>query len=77
MKSSRAQRSTLGGYASTNLEAVEMDTLKRPAPRPRNSRLKCLLSERIGLAALAVLERLLKGICGLDGHSRGGRERAR
>ena len=29
-----------------------MDTLQRPAPRPRNSRLRCLLSERLGLAPL-------------------------
>jgi dTDP-4-dehydrorhamnose reductase len=42
----------LGGYASTNLETVEMDSLNRPAPRPRNSRLRCLLSESIGLTPL-------------------------
>ncbi|HUS10888.1 MAG TPA: dTDP-4-dehydrorhamnose reductase [Pyrinomonadaceae bacterium] len=42
----------LGGYVSTNLESVEMDSLNRPAPRPRNSRLKCLLSDAIGLTAL-------------------------
>ena len=41
-----------GGYASTNLESVEMDSLKRPAPRPRNSRMRCLLSKQIGLAEL-------------------------
>jgi len=42
----------LGGYGSTNLESIEMDSLNRPAARPRNSRLKCLLSEAIGLAPL-------------------------
>jgi dTDP-4-dehydrorhamnose reductase len=42
----------LGGYASTNLETVTMDSLRRPAPRPRNSRLKCLLSEALGLPCL-------------------------
>jgi dTDP-4-dehydrorhamnose reductase len=26
-----------------------MDSLKRPAPRPRNSRLRCLISEAVGL----------------------------
>lgn len=31
------------------LESVSTDSLNRPAPRPRNSRLKCLLSEAIGL----------------------------
>jgi dTDP-4-dehydrorhamnose reductase len=34
------------------VEAVSMDTLRRPAPRPRNSRMRCLLSEAIGLPAL-------------------------
>ena len=29
-----------------------MDSLKRPAPRPRNSRLRCLLSEAVGLRPL-------------------------
>lgn len=31
------------------LESVSLDSLSRPAPRPRNSRLRCLLSEAIGL----------------------------
>ena len=35
-----------------DLEPVTMDALNRPAPRPRNSRLRCLLSEAIGLAPL-------------------------
>jgi dTDP-4-dehydrorhamnose reductase len=34
------------------VEAVSMDTLKRPAPRPRNSRLRCLVSEAVGLAEM-------------------------
>jgi dTDP-4-dehydrorhamnose reductase len=34
------------------LEGVSLNTLKRPAPRPRNSRLRCLLSEAIGLDPL-------------------------
>jgi dTDP-4-dehydrorhamnose reductase len=34
------------------LEIVSSESLARPAPRPRNSRLKCLLSEAIGLAPL-------------------------
>jgi dTDP-4-dehydrorhamnose reductase len=34
------------------LEGVGMNTLPRPAPRPRNSRLRCLLSEAIGLDPL-------------------------
>jgi dTDP-4-dehydrorhamnose reductase len=34
------------------LERVTMDSLDRPAPRPRNSRLRCLVSEAVGLAPL-------------------------
>jgi dTDP-4-dehydrorhamnose reductase len=34
------------------IEGVSMRTLTRPAPRPRNSRLRCLLSEAIGLAEM-------------------------
>jgi len=35
-----------------SIEAVSMSTLKRPAARPRNSRLRCLLSEAIDLPDL-------------------------
>jgi len=34
------------------VEGLSMDSLKRPAARPRNSRLKCLLSDAIGLVPL-------------------------
>ena len=34
------------------VESVTMDELVRPAPRPRNSKLKCLLSEALGLRPL-------------------------
>jgi len=40
------------GVAGAEIESVPTDSLKRPAPRPRNSRLRCLLSEAIGLAPL-------------------------
>ncbi len=50
----------LGGYSSTNLESVAMSSLHRPAPRPRNSRLRCLLSEAIGLAPLPFWKDSLK-----------------
>lgn len=36
----------------TGVESVTMDALARPAPRPRNSKLKCLLSKEMGLRAL-------------------------
>jgi dTDP-4-dehydrorhamnose reductase len=41
----------VGGYSSM-VESVAMDSLDRPAPRPRNSRLRCLLSEAMGLTPL-------------------------
>ena len=37
-----------GGY----IEPVTMDSLSRPAPRPRNSKLECLLSKALGLEPL-------------------------
>jgi dTDP-4-dehydrorhamnose reductase len=47
-------RAALGeaGLDASRVEAVAADSLKRPAPRPLNSRLRCLLSEAIGLAPL-------------------------
>jgi dTDP-4-dehydrorhamnose reductase len=42
----------LAGGDARRIESVSMDSLKRPAPRPRNSRLRCLLSEAIGLKPL-------------------------
>lgn len=40
------------GAEGFELESVLSDSLRRPAPRPRNSRLRCLLSEAVGLAPL-------------------------
>jgi len=40
------------GAPDARVEVVSTDSLKRLAPRPRNSRLRCLLSEAIGLAPL-------------------------
>ena len=42
----------LAGLSTDTLEVVNNDSLGRPAPRPRNSRMKCLLSPAIGLAPL-------------------------
>jgi dTDP-4-dehydrorhamnose reductase len=42
----------IAGCEAGSVESVEMDSLKRPAPRPRNSRLRCLISPAIGLAPL-------------------------
>ncbi len=40
------------GATGAVIEGIKMDSLRRPAPRPRNSRLRCLLSEAVGLAPL-------------------------
>jgi dTDP-4-dehydrorhamnose reductase len=42
----------LAGLDDVRLEIVNGDSLGRPAPRPHNSRLKCLLSDALGLAPL-------------------------
>jgi len=42
----------MGGVDPARLTSTTLAELNRPAPRPRNSRLKCLLSEAIGLAPL-------------------------
>ncbi len=53
-----------GGYEAETLETIDQDSLNRPAPRPRNSRLKCLFSEAVGLPALPFWEVALKDFVG-------------
>lgn len=40
------------GLSDSLLKAVRLSDLERPAPRPRNSRLRCLLSAALGLGPL-------------------------
>jgi dTDP-4-dehydrorhamnose reductase len=54
----------LGGFEAEEVETIDMNSLKRPAPRPRNSRMKCLISEAIGLPALPFWEDALKEFVG-------------
>lgn len=42
----------LAGISTAAFEVIDGDSLARPAPRPHNSRLKCLVSQAIGLAPL-------------------------
>jgi dTDP-4-dehydrorhamnose reductase len=42
----------LAGVGGVSVEEVSMDSLQRPAKRPRNSRLRCLRSPEIGLQPL-------------------------
>lgn len=56
----------LGGFGATEIEGVEMDSLQRPAMRPRNSRLRCLLSEAIGLSPLPSWQVSLRDFVAFD-----------
>lgn len=47
-------------HLKTQIEPITMQSLPRPARRPSNSRLKCLLSEAIGLAEMPSLADALK-----------------
>jgi dTDP-4-dehydrorhamnose reductase len=42
----------IAGCDDVEVQPISMDSLKRPAPRPHNSRLRCLLSGAIGLPTL-------------------------
>ena len=54
----------LVGNSEAVVEPISSDTLNRPAKRPRNSRLRCLLSEKLGLPPLpdweSALEQFIK-----------------
>jgi dTDP-4-dehydrorhamnose reductase len=53
------------GIVGARVEGVEMDSLGRPARRPRNSRLKCLTSPALGLAPLPFWKDSLKDFVSL------------
>ena len=42
----------IANHPFDSIEVVSMDSLRRPAPRPRNTKLKCLLSPAVGLRRL-------------------------
>lgn len=54
----------LSGFQELKLETISMNSLTRPAPRPVNSRLKCLLSELVGLSPLPDWERAVSEFVG-------------
>lgn len=56
------------GAEQAQIEAVSADSLKRLAPRPRNSRLRCLLSEGLGLAPLRDWREALREFAALAGN---------
>ncbi|MGI8556214.1 MAG: dTDP-4-dehydrorhamnose reductase [Pyrinomonadaceae bacterium] len=49
----------LKNYDTSLVENVSMNELKRPAPRPRSSKLACLFSEKFGLSPLPNWEKAL------------------
>ncbi len=59
----------LGGYSAMNLQSVATSSLQRPAPRPSNSRLRCLLSEAIGLTPLPFWKDSLRDFVALASRS--------
>lgn len=48
------------GNSEVVVEAISADALNRPAKRPRNSRMRCLLTEKIGLSPLRDFESALE-----------------
>lgn len=61
----------IGGLDRSLSETVSMDSLRRPARRPRNSRLRCLLSEAIGLPPMPLwFDALREHVEGASGASK-------
>jgi dTDP-4-dehydrorhamnose reductase len=56
------------GNDTARIEPVSMASLNRPAPRPQNSCLKCLLSEKIGLTPLRRWEDALGEFVAVENH---------
>lgn len=50
---------TMANLPTDMVESITMDSFPRPAPRPRNSKLKCLLSDAIGLRPLRTWQEAL------------------
>ncbi len=54
------------GNSEAVVEPISSETLNRPAPRPRNSRLRCLRSEKLGLPPLRDWEAALEEFVATD-----------
>jgi dTDP-4-dehydrorhamnose reductase len=57
------------GLLQSRLESVRLSELNRPAARPRNSRLRCLLSNALGLEPLPSWQDAVKEFIALDSSS--------
>jgi dTDP-4-dehydrorhamnose reductase len=55
------------GIDAATIQGVSMDSLSRPAPRPRNSRLRCLISEALGLRPLRPWQAAVADFVALNG----------
>jgi dTDP-4-dehydrorhamnose reductase len=61
--------SELAAFDPNLIQVVSLESLSRPATRPRNSRLRCLLTEAIGLSPLPSWNDALEdfvGRCGIE-----------
>ena len=54
------------GLDADLVQGVGLDSLNRPAPRPRNSRLRCLISEALGLEPLPSWQNALRDFAGAN-----------
>jgi len=64
----------IAGLDTDLVQSISQNTLKRAAPRPRNSRLRCLLSEAIGLGRLPFWEDALHNFIVASGPAVGTRD---
>lgn len=58
------------GLDTSLLSPISMSSLKRPAPRPRNSRLRCLVSETVGLQPLPFWEEAVRDFVAAETRAR-------
>jgi dTDP-4-dehydrorhamnose reductase len=63
----------IAGLDTDLVQSISLNTLKRLAPRPRNSRLRCLLSEAMGLERLPLWEDALRNFIVASGPGAGAR----
>ncbi|HMQ03219.1 MAG TPA: dTDP-4-dehydrorhamnose reductase [Pyrinomonadaceae bacterium] len=56
----------IGGLDDSLVQAVTFDQLERPAPRPTNSRLKCLITNKLGFPPMPDWEAALSKFLGND-----------
>ena len=54
----------IAGFDPELVRPIGMEELQRPAPRPRNSKLRCLISEGLGLAKLRTWQDALREYLG-------------